>query len=279
VEFVVEQVQSLGTFSETNWNHRSIVEIPLAKKSDGWFLHAMTGHEAYAKFVFRVPGRPFKEEQLAAKLGLRPLSDTPGLEGYSRDSNRVQVVNGPGVQHAEVVVHRKEEIDTAAFRDFLARAVDVVKGREATAIGGVEGNMPWKKDGEKWHLGEKGFPPGKGAKWDRALLTRLIEIVRQVNPDLEFKWDVRDAITVRQNGASRFWSRIKTKEAEALEVWLICKPGQVNLSRVEGLARHAAVEGNRNDGTDVLKLWFVKEEDLQPAKLKAFLAEHLKGSR
>src|SRR5262249_32634828 len=58
--FVIDEIHRLGTFTETNWNHRSIVEIPLAKKSDGWFLHAMTGHEAYVKFVFRLPGRPFK---------------------------------------------------------------------------------------------------------------------------------------------------------------------------------------------------------------------------
>ena len=131
--FVIDEVQKLGTFSETNWNHRSIVEIPLAKKSEGWFLHAMTGHEAYVKFVFRVPGRPFKQDQLAAKLALRPLSDTPGLEGYSRDDKRVEVGNWPGQQYIVVVVHKKAEIDTPAFREFLRRAVEVVRGTAATA--------------------------------------------------------------------------------------------------------------------------------------------------
>ena len=60
--------------------------------------------------------------------------------------------------------------------------------------------MPWKKDGEKWHLGEKGFPAGQGAKWDRSLLPRLIKLLRDIDPTLEFKWDVRDAVTIRPAG-------------------------------------------------------------------------------
>ena len=125
VEWVVEQVQTLGTFSETNWNHRSVVEIPLAKKSDGWFLHAMSGHEAYVKFVFRLPGQTSSRKiNFSAKLGLKPLSDTPGLEGYSRDSNRVEIAHGPGVQHVVIVVHKKAEIETPAFREFISACTD-----------------------------------------------------------------------------------------------------------------------------------------------------------
>ena len=132
----------------------------------------MTGHEAYVKFVFRLPGRPFKQDQLEQSLGLKPLSDTPGLEGYSRDSNRVEVGTWPGAQYVVVIIHKKAEIDTPAFRDFLTRAVEIVQGQTTTAGGGIEGNMPWRKDGEKWHLGPKGFPAGTGVKWDRALLPR-----------------------------------------------------------------------------------------------------------
>ncbi|WP_439620378.1 excinuclease ABC subunit UvrA [Gemmata sp.] len=277
LSFAIDEIQKLGAFSETNWNHRSIVEVPLAKKSDGWFLHAMTGHEAYFKLVFRLPGRPFKEDQLAAKLALPPLSDTPGLEGYSRDGNRVEVGNHAAGQQVVVVVHKKSEVEAPAFREFLARAVGVVQGRDATASAGVEGNMPWKKDGEKWHLGEKGFPLGKGAKWDRALLPRLLKLLREVDSTLEFKWDVRDAVTVRPLGASRFWCRIKTKESAALEVWLVGRRGQANLGRLEGAGRESAIEGDREDGSEVLKLWFVTGDNLPANKLKPVLTEHLRA--
>jgi excinuclease ABC subunit A len=277
LSWAIQEVHKYGTFSETNWNHRSIVEIAAEKKSDGWFLHAMTGHEAYLKLVFRVPGRNFKEDQLAAQLALRPLSDTPGLEGYSRDSNRVEVGNWPGAQYVVVVVNKKSEIDTPAFRAFVKKAAEAFVSRLKDAAGGVESQMPWKKDGEKWHLGEKGFPAGVGVKWDRSLLPRVIKVLREVDPTLEFKWDVRDAVSIRPPRAPRMWARLKTKESAALECWFIGRPGQFNLNRVEGIGRDPVIEMDRTDGIDVLKLRFVSSDHLNPQKLKALLSEHLKG--
>ena len=279
LDWVEQRVQELGTFSETNWNHRSIVEVAAEKKSDGWFLHAMTGHEAYLKLVFRVPGRPFKQDALAAQLALKPLSDTPGLEGYSRDGNRVEVANVTGGQQVVVVTHKREEIETPAFRDFLKRAGEVFLGRFKLQEAGVESAMPWKKDGEKWHLGEKGFPAGKGAKWDRSVLPKLVKLLREIDPTLDFKWDVRDAVTVRPQGAARFWARFKTKESDALECWFVGKPGQFNLGQVEALGRTPKIESDRSDGIDLLKLWFVNAGHFAPAELKRFLADHLRRFR
>ncbi len=276
VPYVVDVVQNLGTFSETNWKHRSIVEIPLVKKSEGWFLHAMTGHEAYAKLVFRVPGRPFKQEQLEKQLGLRPLSDTPGLEGYSRDSNRVEVGNWPGQQYVVVIAHQKAEIDTPAFRAFVKRAVETIKGSAATATS-IESNMPWMKDGEKWHLGDKGFPPGQGAKWDRALLPKVLKLLREVDPTLEFKWDVRNAVSAYPKDAGRFWARLKTKERDALELWFISRPGQVKIAQFEDFGRDPTVERDRADGTELLKIWLSTSGHFDAARLKPLLAAHLKA--
>ncbi|HEY1187838.1 MAG TPA: excinuclease ABC subunit A, partial [Gemmata sp.] len=258
---------------------RSVVEIPTPRKADGWFLHAMTGHEAYMKLVFPLPGRPFKQDQLAAKLALPPLSDTPGLEGYSRDANRVEVANTTGWQTVTIVVHKKSEIDTPAFREFLARAVEVIQGLNDAAAGGIEANMPWKKDGEKWHLGEKGFPPGKGAKWDRAILPKLIALLKELDPAIEFKWDTRDAVTVRPPGAPRFWVRIKTKEPDALEVWFAGRRGTAIPAQFEKIGRESVVEGDRADGSEVLKVWFATADHFDSAKLKPLLKPHLKAFR
>ncbi len=272
--WILKQVQELGEFPVTNWNHRSIVEVPLPKRSEGWFLHAMTGHEAYFKLVFRFPGRPFKQEPLTAKLALRPLSDTPGLEGYSRDANRVEVSAVPGGQQVVLVVHKKAELDTQAFRDFLKQAVGTVQGRAATSVAGIEGNMPWRKDGEKWHLGIKGFPPGQGAKWDRTLLPGFVKLLCEIDPALEWKWDVRDAVTVYAPGASRFWCRIKTKERNALEVWFTGPSGTARQTRFEPFGHEAIVE-SRSDGSELLKLFLVTSNHLDPAKLKPLLVDHL----
>ena len=77
--------------------------------------------------------------------------------------------------------------------------------------------MPWKVNGERWHLGEKGFPPGQQVHWDRAILPRLLDLVREIEPDLTIDWDTRDAITLRVPGVSRAWAALRTKFSHALE--------------------------------------------------------------
>jgi excinuclease ABC subunit A len=280
LDWVVDEIHSLGTFSETNWKNRSVVEIAAAKKADGWFLHALTGHEAYLKLVFRVARGTFKLDRLSADLGLRPLSDTPGLEGYARDSNRVEVLSSPGgVQEVVVIVHSKAEIDTPAFREFLKKAVDSFLQRTAQAAAGVEGNMPWKKDGERWHLGDKGFPPGRQPKWDRAILPQLLKLVKQIEPRLEVKWDGKDHILLRVPGMSKAWGWWRTKEPAALVCNFVGVKGHATLARLEGVGREVRLATERTDGSEVVQVSFVTAADVQPAKLKAALAEHLAAFR
>ncbi|MBN9521907.1 excinuclease ABC subunit UvrA [bacterium] len=276
---VVTDIHKHGTFGDTNWNHRSVVEITGEKKSEGWFLHAMTGHEGYLKLVFRVPGRPFRAEQLTAQLKLPPLSDTPGLEGFARDSKRVEVTSVPGGQQVVIVVHKADEVTAPAFREFLAKAADLFLGRGAITATGVEAQMPWKKDGEKWHLSDKGFPPGRGAKWDRALLPKLLKLVRDIEPDAEVKWDNRDAILIKVPGATKSWARWRTKEADALDVQFVGRRGQFNLNRVEQFGRGAELIDDRAGGATVLHLRFVNADHFHAPALKQLLTEHLAGFR
>ncbi len=278
---VEQQIHELGTFSDTNWTHRSIVEIAAEKKSNGWFFHGMTGHEAYLKLVFRVPRNTFKQDKLVELLSLRPLSDYPGHEGYAREK-RVEVANPRGTwQMVVVTIAKTPEVETAAFLLFLKQATDAF----LKAVGqmdkpeGVEAVMPWKINGEKWHLSEKGFPPGKAAKWDRGILPALIKLVHEVDPKLEVKWDTRDAIVFIDTTTDRYWARWRTKDRDCLECRFFGKPGAVNLDAAAGFGKDPEVIPNRHDGTDELRLKFITADQIKPVKLKAFLAGHLKAFR
>ncbi|HET6575324.1 MAG TPA: excinuclease ABC subunit A, partial [Fimbriiglobus sp.] len=277
--WVEQQVRALGGYGPTNWKHRSVVEVAAEPKSLGWFLHALTGHEAYLTLSFRVARNTFKLADLEARLGLKRLSDLPGFEHYARDQ-RIMLVQGRGPwQEVVISVVTKNEIDTPAFRSFLVRAAESFAGQVRRMQTSVEDVMPWKQNGEKWHLSDKGFPPGKGRKWDANLLPRLLELFRAVEPKIDIKWDVRDAVTLRVPGIGRMWARLKTKEPGALECWFIGKPGQFNLSRVEGIGVHPEIQADRADRADVLKLRFVTAGQLKPAELRKLLAEHLAGFR
>jgi excinuclease ABC subunit A len=257
-----------------------VVEVPAPTRSQGWFLHAMTGQEWLLRLVFRVGKNTFKEAELVRQLGIRPLNETPelGLQVYgSNERVRVPSHKGPW-QSVTVLVHRLSEIDTPAFRDFLAKAVASFHANLKRMQTKPEDVMPWKINGERWHLGEKGFPPGRKVHWDRALLPKLLQLVREVEPNVEVRWDARDAITLKVPGVSRGWAQWRTKESTALDCRFLGKKGQLNLARVEGMGVHPTIGHHRGDG-DVLRLQFQDLGQVKAAELKELLAEHLRGFR
>jgi excinuclease ABC subunit A len=272
-----ELIHEMGEFGATDWGQRAIVEIAAPRKSQGWFLHAMTGEEKAVRLVFRVGRNTFKSADLVQRLGIRPLSETPGLEIYG-SSERIWVTNHKGPwQSVTVQVHRLSEIETPAFREFLKEAIASFTATIQRMQTKPEDLMPWKLNGEKWHHGDKGFPPGRKVRWDRTLLARLLAVVREVEPAVEVTWDRRDAITLRVPDISRGWAEWRTKEPEALDCRFLGKKGQLNLAQVEGIA--AAEIGHHRAEGDILRLRFTDLNAQQAAKLKRVLAEQLKGFR
>jgi excinuclease ABC subunit A len=278
LEWLDERIHKAGSFSETNWAHRTIVEIAAPNKSQGWFLHAMTGHEWLVRLVFRVSKNAFKQADLLARFGIRPLNETPGLEVYGNEE-RVQVDNLKGPwQSVSVVVHRLAEIDTPPFREFLNKAVASFHDNLRRLQQKPEDVMPWKVNGERWHLGDKGFPPGRRIQWDRSLLSRLLDLVRAVEPGVQVEWSNRAAITLRVPGVSRSWSQWRTKDSYGLDCRFLGKKGQFNLSQIESFGIKPHIHSNRADG-DIVQLLFQNADHVPAAKLKEFLAEHLRGFR
>ncbi|MBY0230490.1 MAG: excinuclease ABC subunit UvrA, partial [Gemmataceae bacterium] len=187
--FVEDLVQSAGTFGETDWSERTVVEIAGPVKSQGWFLHAMTGEEHLLRLVFRVKRNAFKEADLVAALGIKPLNDSPelGLQVYSPDA-RVWITDHKGPWASVTIrVCKKSEIDTPAFRAFVAKAAASFQATLGALEKKPEDLMPWKVMGEKWHLGDKGFPPGRKVRWERGALSKVLAICKQAEPALEVR--------------------------------------------------------------------------------------------
>jgi len=277
--WVEEQIHKLGSFSETDWSERTVVEIAGPKKSQGWFFHAHTSMEWLTRLVFRVAKNTFKQEALTKHLGLKPLDEMPELPVYGSEP-RVKVATRKGPwQEVWMLVHRKEEIDTPAFKSFLKQAADAFHKNLGRMTTSIEDVMPWKVNGEKWHLSEKGFPVGRKQYWDRTILLALVAIVKESIPDIEIDWDTRDAIMFRLPGISRGWGRVRTKDNTKLECRLVGKKGQYNLSRLEGIGKESVIEADREDGSDVMRLLFYRHEDMPRAKIKSLLIEHAKGFR
>jgi excinuclease ABC subunit A len=277
--WVEERIRQLGTFSETDWSERTVVEIAAAKKSQGWFFHAHTGMPWLVRLVFRVAKNTFKQEALSRQLGLKPLDEMPELPVYGQES-RVKVANRKGPwQEVWMLVHKLDEIDTSGFKAFLKTAADSFHKNLGRMMASPEDVMPWKVNGERWHLGEKGFPPGRKMYWDRSILPTFVSVVKEAVPDLEIQWDARDAITLRIPGIGKGWGRVRTKDNESLDARFLGKPGQLNLSRLEGIGKDSSLSADRADGGEVMRLLFHKHEEMPRGKLKELLVEHAKGFR
>ncbi|MCH5374510.1 MAG: excinuclease ABC subunit A, partial [Planctomycetes bacterium] len=276
LERVVDQVHQLSEFAETDWNARSVVEIAASKKSDGWFLHAITGETWLLKLKFRTSRTAVRRDELAAALNLRTLNEMDEIPQYSNEPRvRGKMLRGPW-QEIEVRAHTLDEIDRPAFWSFLEQAV---RGfQQVTGSTSLEDVMPWKKLGRKWHQLRRGFPPGRRVMWDAELLDKLCELLTDVAPGGEFQWNNQQIVHFVPEGLDEPWASLHTKRAEALDLTLSGPKNLIGFGRVTGLGWDRDLDGSREQ-RDLIKLRFRKPADLNKGDLPGFLREHLDGVR
>jgi hypothetical protein len=130
--------------------------------------------------------------------------------------------------------------------------------------------MPWKINGERWHLSDKGFPWGKSRQWPASLLSAMVAIVQQAIPEVAFDWGYRDAVVLRLPNVRHAWARWKTKQPEALECAFAIPKGQCNLAQLEGIGSGQELDTSRAD-VDIVRWTFRREEELVGARLQELL--------
>jgi excinuclease ABC subunit A len=291
-EIVDRLEKAPGTFSETDWSNRTIVEIAAAKKSDGWFFHAITGEPWLVRLKFRTAKRTFHRDQLAEALALKPLNDVPEIEAYGHGP-RVKCKNlrGP-FQEVQIAAHSWDEINTPAFWTFLDQAVVGFRRFAERIEKSPEDVMPWKVLGRKWHLSRKGFPPGKKIDWPQETLEELLELLESAANGAsrtdgneggpagaaQFLWNNQQVIHLMIPGQRVPWATIQTKRTVGVDVSLHGPAGAFATGRIVDLGVKQLV-APREDGVDQVKLRFVQPADLTRGDLAAFLAEHLEAVR
>jgi len=284
LDAVERRIQDLGEFSPTNWNNRTIVEVAAARKSDGWFFHAITGEPWLVKLKFRTAKKTFQRDQLMIDLDLKPLNDIPEIESYGRTS-RVKCKNlrGPW-QEVQIAAYSWEEIDTPAFWTFLEKAVAGFRKFTERAQQSPEDVMPWKVLGSKWHLARKGFPPGKKPAWPIEVLEDLLEhlsetaagVVAPATP--QFLWNNQQVVNLMIPDQRDPWAVIYTKRLGGVDLQLNGPAGAFATGRIAELASQRTIN-SEDDHRDQVKLRFVTPQDLERGDLDDFLTEHLEATR
>jgi excinuclease ABC subunit A len=273
---VVDRIHELGTFSETDWNARSVVEIAAAKKSDGWFFHAITGETWLLKMKFRVYRGAFKHDELVRRLPLRTLNQLEELPIYSNEPRvNVKSLRGPW-QEVQINAFTLEEIDQAEFWTFLEQAVESFTKFTDRVAEKPEDLMPWKKLGQKWHFLRKGFPPGKRILWEVDVLEQLCQLLSDAAPGSQFLWNNQQVVHLFVAGQRDAWASIYTKRPQSLILTLSSPKGRIALGRIAELGRDRELDATRPD-RDVVKFKFRTTDDLRRGDFAQFLRQHLES--
>ncbi|HEY4234582.1 MAG TPA: excinuclease ABC subunit UvrA [Lacipirellulaceae bacterium] len=278
LDAVETRIHELGTFNETNWNSRTIVEITAAKKSDGWFFHAITGERWLLKLKFRTNKKTFDREKLVADLGLKPLNDIDEIEAYGRGPRvRCKNLRGPW-QEVQIDAHAWDEINTPEFWSFIERAVAGFQKFTERIEQKPADVMPWTVLGQKWHLARKGFPPGKQTTWKPEVLEELLEMLDEAEPKGQFLWNNQEVVKRMVPGVREPWATIYTKRLAGVDLALNGPKGAFQLGGVADLGAERSLLTNDTD-RDQVKLRFVTTADLHDGNLAEFLKAHLDALR
>ncbi len=273
LDAIENRIQKLGDFAATNWNSRTIVEITAAKKSDGWFFHAITGERWLVKLKFRTAKKTFERDKLVADLDFKPLNDLDEIEAYGRGPRvKCKHLRGPW-QEVQIDAHSWQEVDTPAFWTFLERAVAGFQKFTDRIGTKPEDVMPWKVLGQKWHLSRKGFPPGKKTAWNPEVLEELLEMLAEAVPGGQFLWNNQNVVYLMVPGVRKPWATIFTKRLAGIDLVLNGPKGAFHLGGVAelGSERSLAI----GDDHDQVKLRFVTSDELHSENVAAFFRAHL----
>jgi excinuclease ABC subunit A len=276
---VVKRIHELGKFGETNWNARSVVEIPGTTKSHGWFMHAITGETWLLKLKFRTSKGSFRREEVVQRFNLKTLNEMHELPIYGNEPRvRCKSVRGPW-QEVEFRIHSWEEIDTPEFWEFLQQAVEGFQRTTQHVAANPEDLMPWKKLGRKWHLSRRGFPLGKKVVWEPQLLEDLCDLLGDIaGSGAEFLWSNQQLVHLCVAGQRQPWATLVTKRPEAIELALNGPKSLFGLGRITSLGHRPSLDGQHDD-CDIMRIHFRNHDDLDRGRLREFLEEHLEGVR
>jgi excinuclease ABC subunit A len=272
---VIDHIQKQSDFlSETDWNNRTIVEIRAARKSDGWFFHAITGEEWLLKMKFRTGRATFNRDELVRRLDLKPLNDVQELPLYGTEPRvKCRNLRGPW-QEVELRVHSYEEIDRPEFWKFLDQAVAGFAKFSEKVQEKSEILQPWKQLGRKWHFSRRGFSLSGKVEWEPEVLEELIELLNETAPYGQLLWNNKQVVPLLVPEQHEPRAAVQTKKLDAVYLILTGPKGRVTQGKLAGLGYDAHVDGQRT-GHDMVRMKFRSLDDLRRGDLAAFLKEHL----
>ncbi len=232
--WLVETIESIGSFTETNWRHRSRIEIKTGGTT-AWFCHMLTGSKDLLEVALRVREGAFAAASLAKHLKLPTLDERRDLPIYGQ-WNRVRLRQpSPGWLGVHLYLRDFKDINKSACRTFLKKAIASHDGmiqdeKQVQLIG-----APWSREGLAWHLSQKGINPGHVRRWKPDLLATLAGQFKALQPDLVFDWNSKTAGTFTAPNEQHHAGKIVTNMGKGLRVEIIAPHGEITPALIDKL--------------------------------------------
>ncbi len=249
--WLVDTIESLGSFAETDWNHRTRIEIK-APAASPWFAHILTGSKDLIEVSLRVASHTFSPANLA-KLKLKTLDDRRDLPIYGQwDRARLRTPVA-GWQEVKLYLRDFKDVSKPAFRALFKQAIASYEGKLVVSKSDPESDKPWMSLGMNWHLSQKSMSSRQVARWKPDVLMALVGRFKSLQPNMEFTWASKTAGQFTVPGESMPAGKIVTNMGEGLRVELRAPSGQFTPTQVDRLGQD--VEIKRHPAYDRLVFW------------------------
>jgi len=250
--WIVETIESLGSFAPTDWNDRSRIEIT-APRAKQWFCHILTGSKDLFDITLRVRRGTFSTAKLQQRLGIKTLDERTDLPIYGQ-MRRVRVRNFQGGwEQVRMQVRDFVDVKKTVFRKFLADAVAGYVSMLEKVERDPETAAPWKTMGLDWHLSQKSVHCRRKIVWEPALIMTLVGRFKSLRPDLSFDWNSKTAGSFTIPGDTKPAGKIVTNIGRGLRVELRVPRGEITPIMIDRLGED--VEIKQKPDYDLLVFW------------------------
>ena len=249
--WLVDEIESAGSFEKTDWNSRTRIEIKVARVKP-WFCHILTGAKDLLDIAIRIPEGVLPFETFRKRLKIKTLDERTDLPIYGQWDRFRRRVLAEGWEEWRLYLCDWKDVQKAALRDLLSKTAEAHAKRLAGDAEDPAGAEPWKADGRQWHLSQKSISRRHVVRWKPAFLMALLGRFRSMQPDLQFMWDARTAVQLSVPGEEKVAGKIVTNIGRGLRVELRVPRNELTPTMIERLGEDVEIK----PGSDYDRLVF-----------------------
>ena len=243
--WLVNTVESLGSFAPTDWKHRSRIEVK-APGDQPWFCHLLTGGKDLLEVAIRTQQGTFHPRALRSRLRLKTLDERPDLPIYGQ-WNRIRLrTSHLGWQDVRLFVRDFHDVNRTAYRSFLKEAANAYFAQLEKVRAEPGRARPWEAGGKQWHLSQESIRRRHLALWKPPLLLAIVGRLKSMEPSLNFNWNSKTAVQFTMPDHTRPTGKIVTNLGRGLRVELHAPRNALTFVQVDRLGEDVQIKPQRN---------------------------------